>query len=66
MATMILPAEASGVRARPADAVLDIMHDTTLSMGEKLLLIEGLFVHDRTPEPASTDLPYFASAFRRC
>ena len=46
MATMILPVEASGAHPRPADAIFEIMHDITLSMGEKLLLIEGLFVHD--------------------
>ena len=51
MATMILPVEASGAHPRPADAIFEIMHDITLSMGEKLLLIEGLFVHDCAPSP---------------
>jgi len=48
---MILPVEALGAHARPADEILDILHDITLTMGEKLLLIEGLFVHDCAPSP---------------
>ena len=51
MATMILPVETPGAPAHPGDAILDILHDITLTMGEKLLLIEGLFVHDSTPSP---------------
>ena len=55
MGTMILPVEASSGPARPADAILDIVHDISLTMGEKLLLMEGFFVHDCAREPLATD-----------
>lgn len=44
MATMVQPVEALSV-----DLILDILYDDTLNMGEKLQLIEGLFVHDGPP-----------------
>ena len=44
MATMVQPVEALS-----ADLILDILYDDTLNMGEKLQLIEGLFVHDGPP-----------------
>jgi hypothetical protein len=31
--------------------ILEIMNDADLTMGEKLLRMEALFVHDSTPEP---------------
>jgi hypothetical protein len=54
MATMILAADrpTAGVVPKP---IIDILGDPTLSMGEKLLLLEGLFVHDSTPGSGTED-----------
>jgi len=59
---MILPVEASGAHAGPADAIFEIMHDITLTMGEKLLLIEGLFVHDCAPSPTDPSVRFRVNA----
>lgn len=62
MATMVRPQEALN-----ADPVLDIMEDETLTMGEKLLLLEGLFVHDcppPSPEHQADSAPYLAPKSR--
>ena len=34
-----------------ADPILEIMNDADLTLGEKLLLMEALLVHDSTPVP---------------
>lgn len=65
MATMILPVDASDTGARPGDAIFAIMHDVTLTMGEKLLLIEGLFVHDGAPESPPRGRHDVTSVLRR-
>jgi hypothetical protein len=49
---------------RPAvdsiDPILEIMNDSELTMGEKLMRMEALFAHDSAPAPPrarSTDRP---------
>ena len=51
MATMILPVERAEARIGVPKPIQEVLSDITLSMGEKLLLLEGLFVHDSTPGP---------------
>ena len=50
MATMILAAERPALSAVPKP-VAEILSDRSMSIGEKLLPLEGLFVHDSTPGP---------------
>lgn len=49
MTTMIRPLEGPNAAA-VGETIREILSDISLSMGEKLLLIEGLFVQDTTPE----------------
>jgi len=51
MGAMILPAELLEAEVDVPQPVLDVLEDATLTMGEKLLLLEGLFVHDSDPAP---------------
>jgi hypothetical protein len=51
MATMILPVGRAEARPGAPKLIQEILGDITLSMSEKLLLLEGLFVHDSTPGP---------------
>jgi hypothetical protein len=50
MVTMIHPLEPPQAAAGSIDPILEIMNDADLTMGEKLLRMEALFVHDSSPE----------------
>jgi len=51
MATMTLPIERAEDCICVPKPIQEILSDITLSMGDKLLLLEGLFVHDSSPAP---------------
>jgi hypothetical protein len=51
MATMTLPLQPPRAAVDSTDPILEIMNDADLTMGEKLLRMEALLVHDSAPAP---------------
>jgi hypothetical protein len=51
MATTILPLQPRRAAVDSTDPILEIMNDADLTMGEKLLRMEALLVHDSAPAP---------------
>ena len=64
MATMIHPLQPPQGAVDSMDPILEIMNDADLTMGEKLLRMEALFVHDSAPEPRRGDSALRDSAGR--